>query len=148
MKIPRTIIFLLFILIIILLAGCEREEREITGNPVRNVEQELEDVTFVLKARKSYYYGGNYENSGSNVVYKYKVSSSVPVDVYVVPSQSDWKLIDNGEEFINYYSCKGIDILEFKTTCRHDNRGGIVIKNDNWQDARLTLEVYNVGWQI
>lgn len=52
----------------------------------------LRDETFALKAGQWYYFGGSYGVSGTNVQMDYTVTSSQPINIYAVPSQSDAQL--------------------------------------------------------
>ena len=103
-----------------------------------------EERSFVLKAGQTFYYGGD----GSTFTppkylnLKYGLSSSQPLTIYVVPSRADFELASKGRGFKSYPSCKKQNILRIRDSCEGlRTHGGLVLKNPNRQDARVSLNM-------
>ena len=101
--------------------------------------------TFVLKAGNIFYYGGNGSKFTSPIEYmniKYNISSSQPLTIYVVPSPRDYELMTEGYTFTHYPSCQNQNILRISDSCNLLlSYGGLILKNDNWDDAIVDLNV-------
>lgn len=106
-------------------------------------EKKIFDKTFWIDSGEVYYYGGSYENSGGKTTRRHVVSAISPLDIYVVKSQSDARLIPKGETFIHYPGCHVSYTMRYDETCTFDNQGGIAIWNkDNEKSSSVTLQVY------
>lgn len=143
-------LFIIGIFVIVTILGGVIES-SITGNIISNeksnpedIETKLKDETLVIGSGDIYYYGGNYKLVGENRKYHYIVSSSQPVDIYVVLSESDWRLIGTGQTFKQYQSCRGINTLRYDRECTIDRQGGIAILNKNKDDVIVTMQVYQI----
>ncbi|MCZ7399749.1 MAG: hypothetical protein O8C62_08775 [Candidatus Methanoperedens sp.] len=142
--------FLILSLFGVIFSGCITQESktssEVPGVPtqpkIKWVWEKIKDETSVLKSGDIYYYGGTYKSADKTVKYRYTVTSSNPVDIYVVASASDFKLIGTGNEFVNYPSCRGIQVLRYDNECTISDEGGIAILNKNNENAIVTLQVY------
>ena len=113
-----------------------------TQPKIKWVWEKIKDETSVLKPGDIYYYGGTYKSADKTVKYRYTVTSSNPVDIYVVASESDFRLIGTGNEFVHYPSCRGIQVLRYDNECTISDEGGIAILNKNNENAIVTLQVY------
>ncbi len=146
--------YLKYILILslfgVIFSGCVAQESkpisevpDVPAQPkIKWVWDKLKDETSVLKPGMIYYYGGNYESSDETIKLRYVVTSSKPVDIFVVPSKSDYRLIVAGEEFVHYPSCRGIQALRYDNECSISNKGGITISNNNNDDTIVTIQIY------
>ena len=109
-------------------------------------EKKIFDKTFWIEPGEIYYYGGSYENSGGKATRRHIVSAISPLDIYVVKTQSDARLIPKKETFIHYPSWHATFHMRYDETCTFDNQGGIAIWNkDNENAASVTLQVYEVN---
>jgi hypothetical protein len=121
---------------------CPKEQT----HPEQPIEDEtlVEDTTFVLEGGQVYYYGGDHTTEEQMATMHYVVNSNRPVEVYVVPSKSDYNLIIAGGDFVHYPSCQGINVLKYDDTCTITLQGGLVIYNEGYEDATVSLQVYFV----
>ena len=85
------------------------------------------------------YYGGDFSNSGEVTLFRYIVSSDRPIDIYIVPSKSDYNLLVHRGEFIHYPSCSAMDVLKYNQICSIKNTGGIVIFSK--EDSKINLVI-------
>ncbi len=101
---------------------------------------------FDLDEGEIYYYGGD----GSKLEYpieqldiEYSISSSEPVDIYIVPTQEDFNLLLDGETFMHYESCQNENIISISDNCKGlDKYGGIIIQNtDLEEDLTFSLNI-------
>lgn len=128
------------------------EEQFLKDNP-RYVSTEEE--TFLLRAGYAYYIGGDGSKfplllarvGDSKIVaasleIDYHVKSSQPLDVYIVPSRSDYEALVRGETFSHYPKCKKSQIYEANGKCSDLGQyGGIVLQNRSLKDSSVTLSV-------
>lgn len=134
----------------IIFSGCVTQESkssiegpDVPAQPkIKWVWEKIKDETSVLKPGVTYYYGGTYKSADRTVTYRYTVTSSNPVDIYVVASESDFRLIGTENEFVHYPSCRGIQVLRYDNECTISDEGGIAIYNKNNENAIITLQVY------
>lgn len=113
-----------------------------TPQKIEWVWEKIKDETSVIKPGNIIYYGGTYKSPDKTVKIRYTVTSSSPVDIYVVASESDFRLIGTGEKFVHYPSCRGIQVLRYDNECTISTEGGIAISNNNNENAIVTLQVY------
>ncbi len=133
---------ILGVIILFFVSGCVTQNSEVDKDSgIKWKEVKLNDETIVLKPGDIYYYGGTYKSTDKTVKYHYTVTSSNPVDIYVVASESDFRLIQTGESFVQYPSCRGIQVLRYDNECTISNEGGITILNKNNENAVVTLQV-------
>jgi hypothetical protein len=100
------------------------------------------DETFVLVQEELRYYGGNYQFAGTATIFDFEVSSNKPVDVYVVHSESDFKLmVARSNEFVYYPECSGKNVLQFKRKCDVDSGSRVVVVNSNNNSPTVNLKV-------
>lgn len=154
-------IVMLFLIIGLVTFGCVQQpateyvcsDGSVVSNPslcshesAQQIEGEtlIEDKTFVLGGGRAYYYGGDHTAEEQIVNLHYVLTSNKPVNVYVVPSRSDYNLILSGGEFVHYPSCQGINVLKYDDTCAITLKGGLVIQNEGYDDATVSLQVYFV----
>ncbi len=75
--------------------------------------------------------------------YSFAVTSSEPLDIYIVPSDNDYKLLSAGKEFTHYPSCQGSETKFYRMTCSVPAGSGIILKNPTifglGADAQFTL---------
>ena len=83
------------------LSGCM-----VQGPQVVFEETSIRDETFVLKAGYIFYSGGDVDTPSKTKKFHWVIESSVPVDVFVVPSHSDYQLITLGEPSVHYPSLR------------------------------------------
>jgi len=103
-----------------------------------------DDSKRVLKGKSSFYSGGNGSSfdEGDYMNIRYSITSIVPLDLYVVPSSDDFHLIANHRTFTHYPECKDQQFLKISDSCDYlKKRGGIVLVNNNYDDAVVDLEI-------
>jgi hypothetical protein len=112
------------------------------------------DETLQLSAGSAYYYGGDgtafpidAATVGDSVVkiagleIDYSVSSSEPVNIYVLPSSQELDKLVQGKSFQHYPECAEQGVYQAQATCEIPRYGGIAIQNPTSRDATLDLEV-------
>lgn len=104
-------------------------------------EKTIKDEVIVVKPGYIFYSGGSYESKKTSTKYHYVVSSSNPVDIFIVASESDYKLLVAGEEFVHYPACRGVSVLKYDRECTISDDGGIAIKNNGKSDAVVNLKI-------
>jgi len=113
------------------------------GGKIYIVEQKKQ--TFTLKPGYLFYYGGNGSALSSPFEYmvvKYDISSSQPLTTYVVPSRKDYELLSQNKPFEYYPSCKNQDVIWTSDSCNGlTTYGGLVLKNDNRNDAIVDMDL-------
>ncbi|MEA3295322.1 MAG: transglutaminase-like domain-containing protein [Euryarchaeota archaeon] len=91
--------------------------------------------TFILQPGEIFYYGGDGSNFNSTIKYmniQYNITSSVPLSLYVVPSEKDYELMITGREFATYPLCNQKNFLKVSDSCDGlENHGGLILENDN-----------------
>jgi hypothetical protein len=101
--------------------------------------------TFSLGRGQIYYYGGagGYLESPVEILdIVYSISSSRPLDIYIVPSQTDYELLADGRAFTHYPSCQKQNILSVSDECSIDRYGGIVLVNtDGYNSGTVSLDL-------
>lgn len=117
------------VLIFFFIAGC-----------IGSSATKLHSETFVVGAGTAYFLG---DASGSGVVTRhYVLTSSAPINVYIVPNRANYELMRLGAQFDQYSSCRGIQVLSYERECDLNIEGGIAISNSGTIDAIITLEIY------
>jgi len=110
------------------------------GDNIRQIYEE----TFVLNGYTSWYYGGN----GSLDEYfdyldiSYTIESTQSLHLYVVPSSEDFNLLGEGKTFYQYLDWEKENVLSATDTIPNlDRYGGIILSNENWQDATVSVSI-------
>lgn len=63
--------------------------------------------------------------------YSFEVISDKPLDIYVVPSKTEYEKLAKFEQFQQYDSCKSLSASVYKKNCVIGNGSGIVLLNRN-----------------
>jgi len=127
----------IFLSLILFFSGCVYYN----ANDSSLGETTIADKTFVIKPFQTYYSGGNSSTDSVIGTFRYQVSSSEPVNVYVVSTKGDFEKLANGKEFSHYPSCRGVQALRYDQKCTISNEGGIAIQNNNFKETIITLKV-------
>jgi len=84
----------------------------------------------------------------SSATYTFEVTSSEPIDVYVVPSTEDFELIKKNGKFDHYLNCQENNTRNYKKTCTVSKDSGIVLRNPSilglGQSAQFSIEIREV----
>jgi hypothetical protein len=125
------------------------EEQYIEDHMVSSV-----DETLQLGAGYVYYYGGDGRvfpieaaTFGDSVVkiesleIDYSVSSSEPVNIYILPSKDEFDNMVQRRSFQHYPECAEQGVYQAQATCEIPRYGGIAIQNPTSRDATVDLEV-------
>jgi len=112
------------------------------------------DETLQLKAGYGYYYGGDGRvfpiqaaTFGDSVVniesleIDYSVSSSEPVNIYILPSKDEFDNLLKRRSFQHYPDCTEQGVYQAQATCEILGYGGTAIQNPTLSDATLDLEI-------
>jgi len=112
------------------------------------------DETLQLSAGSAYYYGGDgttfpidVATVGDSVVkiesleIDYSVSSSEPVNIYILPSSEELDKLVQRKSFQHYPECAEQGVYQAQATCEIPRYGGIAIQNPTSRDATADLEV-------
>ena len=62
-------------------------------------------------------------------VYSINVNSSMPLNIYVVPSLKQYNFFSNDDSFNMYEGCQDYQTKSFSTTCHVGNYIGIILSN-------------------
>jgi hypothetical protein len=125
------------------------------------------DETLQLSAGSAYYYGGDgttfpidAATVGDSVVkiesleIDYSVSSSEPVNIYVLPSSKELDKLVQGKSFQHYPECAEQGVYLAEATCEIPRYGGIAIQNPTSRDSTVVVgvtfsyEIYFEGLKI
>jgi hypothetical protein len=112
------------------------------------------DEEFELRAGYVYYYGGDGRafpieaaTFGDSVVkiesleIAYSVSSSQPVNVYILPSSDEFDNLVDRRSFEHYPDCQEQGVYQAEATCEIPRYGGIALQNPNPMDAMVDARV-------
>lgn len=103
-------------------------------------EELLKQNTFVLEIGDSWYYGASDDSLTGTNDFRYEVSSSAPLEIYVVESHKDFKLFGAGAEFTHYPKCRGINTLSYNERCKFSATGGIILANKGTRSATVQFK--------
>lgn len=104
-------------------------------------EKELYDETVSLSPYYAKYYGGDGEDVKIPIELEYSIDSNLPVKVYIVPSSESLDLWSEGKSYTYYPSCSKDDIYRASGSCKINNLGGVLIINNNQEDAIVDFEL-------
>ncbi|MFH1285316.1 MAG: hypothetical protein ABIH99_01915 [Candidatus Micrarchaeota archaeon] len=124
--------------------GCPAGYYE-NGDECLEAETLIFDQTYSVEGGYVRYYGGDATSASSNVQFHYLVTSSAPIDIYVVPSKTDYYSFLNGDEFNHYPTCRAFSSLNYDQLCTVNTRGGIVMANNGESAVTMHLTVYVVN---
>jgi len=101
---------------------------------------------FDLDEGEIYYYGGEGSYLESPLEFldiEYSISSSEPINIYIVPTRDDFDYLIGGESFMHYESCQNKNIISMTDNCKDlDQYGGIIIQNPDFEeDLSFSLEI-------
>ena len=112
------------------------------------------DETLQLSVGSAYYYGGegttfpvDVATVGDSVVkiesleIDYFVSSSEPLNVYVLPSSQELDKLVQRKSFQHYPECAEQGVYQAQATCEIPRYGGIAIQNPTVRDTTVDIEV-------
>jgi len=82
----------------------------------------------------------------SSGLYSIEITSDESIDVYVVPSKSDYDALVAGNQFNHYPECRGESIRSYQKTCTIPQGGGVVLSNPSFfgvigSDALYTIKM-------
>ena len=84
----------------------------------------------------------------SVALYSIDVTSSEPLNIYVVPSRQDYELFSKDQTFSNYANCRGNEVEFYTRTCTVSKGGGIILNNPTTfglgSDAKFTIKVEEI----
>lgn len=109
----------------------------------KEIRQNLTD-TFTLKRKSSWYYGGKGENlseSFSSLTFTYALTSSHPIDFYVVSSQKDFYLFANDSSFTYFPDCSQHQKTQINGNCTIQTSGGIILYNNGFRSTQVTVDL-------
>ena len=125
------------------------------------------DETFELRAGYVCYYGGDgrafpieVASIGDSVVkiesleIAYSISSSEPVNIYILPSKDEFDNLVQRRSFQHYPDCQRQAIYQVEGTCEIPKYGGIAVQNPTSRkamlDVRLTFsyKIYFEGLKV
>ena len=61
--------------------------------------------------------------------YNFEVTSSKPLDIYIVPSKQDYELFTKGQQSTNYPKCQERGTNFYQKTCTVESGSGVILKN-------------------
>jgi hypothetical protein len=112
------------------------------------------DEAFQLGAGYVYYYGGDggvfpieAATFGDSVVkiesleIDYSVSSSQPINIYILPSRDEFDNLVERRDFEHYPDCQGQGVYQAEAKCDIPRYGGIALQNPNPSDAMVDARV-------
>lgn len=77
--------------------------------------------------------------------YSFEITSSEPLNIYVVSSRQDYELLADGKTFTHYPDCAGSEIKFYKKVCTISSGSGIALKNPTTfglgPDAQFTIKI-------
>ncbi len=125
------------------LAGRGDTEVKLINGEVFLVSSEEQSV--LLKSGEVYYYGGNGSTFSAPVRYmniEYQLTSTLPVDIYVVPSDADFRALSERRAYTHYPECSKRGVLSLRGRCEGLRRyGGIVIASTGSGDAEVRVKL-------
>ena len=112
------------------------------------------DEAFQLNAGYVYYYGGDGEvfpieaaTVGDSVVkierlqIEYSVSTSEPIDIYILPSREEFDNLVQRRSFQHYPDCQKQGVYQSEEKCEIPRYGGIAVQNPTSRNAMVDIRV-------
>jgi len=112
------------------------------------------DEEFQLKRGYVCYYGGDgrvfpieaatFDDSVVNIEsleIDYSVSTSEPVNIYILPSEDEFDNLVQRRSFEHYPDCQKQEVYQVQATCEIPRYGGIAIQNPTSRNAMVDLRV-------
>ena len=125
----KQIIVIIVIGILIIISGC-------VGN-----EKNMKDTTIIIERNHAFYYGGDGSELDTNNKFKYDISSDIPIDIYVVPSDKSLESWSKGYTFMIYPKYTHKNVYSNIDSYIIDCQGGILIINKNNEDAKVHIKI-------
>jgi hypothetical protein len=103
--------------------------------------------TFTLKRKQVWYYGGegtslDESESFDYLNLSYNITSSRPIDMYVVPSKQDFTDFTEKNDFTYYDKHEYFEETEMQGTCGYmKKQGGILLSNSNWFNTEVSVNL-------
>lgn len=100
--------------------------------------------TISLKGRSSWYYGGdgaNLSESFESLQFSYIISSTRPIDIYLVPSMEEFNSFANDSVFSHFSSCENKQVTQINDSCTMKTYGGIIVANNGFRSASVSLQL-------
>ena len=101
--------------------------------------------TFILKKNELWYYGGNGSYLDNYIEYiniTYEIISDKPINIYLVPSESDFQNLSNDKVFYQYKEYEEKNILKTKNQFSYGNRyGGIILQNEKSKTTKIQTNI-------
>ncbi|MFH1056191.1 MAG: trypsin-like peptidase domain-containing protein [Candidatus Micrarchaeota archaeon] len=108
-------------------------------------EQTLLDKTVTLESDSLWYYGGDAASLSTSETIHYIVSSSLSVNINIVPSKQAFRDALQGLDYNAYSFCAASSVYTYDEKCTLDKNGGIIITNDNAASAVIHVVVKIAG---
>ena len=109
----------------------------------KNIRQLFSD-TITLNRKSSWYYGGDRSNlseSFESLTFTYDLFSNRPIDLYVVPSKTEFHSFVNNTSFTHFSSCQQRTSTLSNESCTMQTYGGIILHNPGFRTASVTIEI-------
>jgi len=97
-----------------------------------------------LKVDSGWYYGGDggdLNESYESLTFTYTITSSRPIDVYIVPSYDEFNASLNQSSFQHYSNCVYKGITQVTDNCTIQQYGGIGLRNQRFRPASVSVDV-------
>ncbi len=103
-------------------------------------EKDLEETEFLPDGAYRFYPVCTKNSIGA---YTITVTSTEPLDIYVIPSRADYELFSQGSTFTHYSNCEAGETRNYQRTCAVSQGGGVILRNPSvfglGADARFTI---------
>ncbi len=84
----------------------------------------------------------------SVATYSFEVTSSEPLNIYIVASRQNYELFANDKTFSHYSACQGNKVENYKNTCTISSESGIALENPTTfglgASARYTVKIKEI----
>ncbi len=102
-------------------------------------------ATIILKENELWYYGGNGSYFNDYIEYmniSYDISSEKPVNLYLVPSNSDFENLSENKFFYQYEDYLEKNIFKTKNQLSYvDRYGGLILQNERRGDTKIDVNI-------
>jgi hypothetical protein len=106
----------------------------------RTEENLLQDIIF-LEQGHAYYYGWDGKETNQEIVLKYTLKSTEPVNIQIVKSRDSLDSWSEGEPYESYRHCSKKRMYQTYGECTMDVYGGILIANMGDSEAEIDLQL-------